>query len=315
MSTLQDKSTFAPRAAHEGWRHARLDMERREVKCTPLGPRQRHWKGFKTLVALFGIGLRLLGLYERGMRNAKDIRLTELEFWFDDLPPAFDGFKLVQLSDLHADYVPDTLRAALALCAGVEADVCVLTGDFRRRVRGSFASILPAMEELASAISARHGIFAVLGNHDTADMVEAFEALGVRVLVNETHTIEKPGAKLHLTGTDDVHYYYTDAARQALAAAPEGFKIALIHSAELADAAAEAGCRLYLAGHTHGGQVCLPGGRPIITHMTRFRRYAQGLWRHGEMIGYTSTGVGVSGLPVRFNNRGEVAVITLRARQ
>ena len=106
---------------------------------------------------------------------------------------------------------------------------------------------------------------------------------------------------------------YTDAARQALAGAPEGFKIALIHSPELADAAAENGYQLYLAGHTHGGQVCLPGGWPIITHMNRYRRYARGLWRHGDMRGYTSTGVGVSGLPVRFNTRGEVALITLRS--
>ena len=94
---------------------------------------------------------------------------------------------------------------------------------------------------------------------------------------------------------------------------PEGFKIALIHSPEFVDAAAENGFQLYLAGHTHGGQVCLPGGWPIITHMTRYRRYARGLWRHGEMVGYTSTGVGVSGLPVRFNTRGEVALITLHS--
>ena len=62
-----------------------------------------------------------------------------------------------------------------------------------------------------------------------------------------------------------------------------------------------------------GGQVCLPGGWPIITHMNRYRRYARGLWRHGNMRGYTSAGVGVSGLPVRFNTRGEVVLITLRS--
>ena len=105
---------------------------------------------------------------------------------------------------------------------------------------------------------------------------------------------------------------YTDAARAALETAPDGFKIALIHAAELADIAANAGFSLYLAGHTHGGQVCLPGGRPIITHLGRHRRYASGLWRHGSMTGYTTTGIGVSGLPVRFNSRGEVVLITLR---
>ena len=76
--------------------------------------------------------------------------------------------------------------------------------------------------------------------------------------------------------------------------------------------AADHGFHLYLTGHTHGGQICLPGGRPILTHLTQHRRYARGQWRHGAMQGYTSTGIGVSALPVRYNNRGEVALITLR---
>lgn len=315
MSTLQDKTTVVSQSARKEWRKARLEMERGEVKDTPFGRRHRHWRAFKTLLEMFGFGLRLLGLYERGVRNASNIRLNRLELWFETLPDEFDGFTLLQLSDLHVDYLPETLQAALDLSVGVEADLCVLTGDFRRRVTGSFDDILPPMERLRSQISTRYGTFAVLGNHDSADMVEPFEALGIRVLVNESHTIERSGATLHLTGTDDVHYYYTDAARRALALTPEGFKIALIHSAELADVAAETGFQLYLAGHTHGGQVCLPGGWPIITHMTRYRRYARGNWRHGNMVGYTSTGVGVSGLPVRFNTRGEVALITLRSRK
>lgn len=312
MSTLQHRTTLVCETARLKWRKARLEMERAEVRSTPLGRRHRHWGVFKTLVGLFGVGLQILGLYERGIRNATDLRFNHLEIWFETLPEEFDGFRLLQLSDLHADFLPQTLQAALDLIVDVEADVCLLTGDFRRRVTGGFEDILPAMESLASQVSAPHGTFAVLGNHDSADMVEPFEALGIRVLINETCSIERGGALLHLTGTDDVHYYYTEAARQALAATPEGFKIALIHSAEFADAAAQNGFQLYLAGHTHGGQVCLPGGRPIITHMTRFRRYGRGLWRHGDMRGYTSTGVGVSGLPVRFNSRGEVALITLR---
>jgi predicted MPP superfamily phosphohydrolase len=313
MSTLLDKTAFVPYTARQKWRQTRLEMERAEVKETPIGRQKRHWGAFKALIELFGFGLRLLGLYERGVSNAIDIRLNRMDLWFENLPKEFDGFMLLQLTDLHVDFLPETLQAALELTVDVEADICVLTGDFRRRVKGSFNEILPAMERLTSRIPTLHGTYAVLGNHDCADMVEPFEALGIRVLINETHTILRDGAELHLTGTDDVHYYYTDAARDALAAAPEGFKIALIHSAELADSAAENGFHLYLAGHTHGGQVCLPGGWPIITHMNRYRRYARGLWRHGDMRGYTSTGVGVSGLPVRFNTRGEVVLITLRS--
>ncbi len=280
------------------------------------GPGGRHgryrWQLLKRLLALFGLGLRLLGLFERGRRNAIDIRLRRLELRFPGLPPAFDGFRLLQLTDLHVDALPEAMEAARRIAAEQEADLCVLTGDYRFRVSGPHAQILPGLRALRDSLRTAEGVVAVLGNHDSAAMVEDFEALGIRVLVNETMSLARAGETIHLTGTDDVHYYFTAAACEALAAAPPGFKIALIHSAELADVAAEQGFALYLAGHTHAGQVCLPGGRPILTHMSRFRRYAAGLWRHGAMQGYTSSGVGVSALPVRFNCPGEVVLITLR---
>jgi predicted MPP superfamily phosphohydrolase len=80
----------------------------------------------------------------------------------------------------------------------------------------------------------------------------------------------------------------------------------------MADYAARAGYALYLCGHTHGGQVCLPGGKPVVTHLARCRRAARGLWQWGGMTGYTTTGLGVSGPPLRFNCPGEAALITLR---
>ena len=109
MSTLQDKTTVVAQSAKQEWRKARLGMEQGEVKETPLGRRHRHWRAFKTLLEMFGLGLRLLGLYERGVRNASDIRLNRLDLWFETLPQEFDGFRLLQLSDLHLDYLPETL--------------------------------------------------------------------------------------------------------------------------------------------------------------------------------------------------------------
>ncbi len=302
-----------PDPAREAWRRQRLRMEAAREKRTPRGvKKRRHWVAFTQMLALFGLGLRLCGLYERGLRNALDIRLRRLELEFESLPAEFDGFRILQLSDLHVDFLEAPLETALDLVSGEPLDLCVLTGDYRKHVSGPFEHILPSFERLLARVSAREGTCAILGNHDGADMVAALEALGIDVVINQTRTIQRGGAQIHVTGTDDVHYYYTDAARAALEAAPQGFKIALIHSAELAEVAAEAGFSLYLAGHSHGGQVCLPGGIPIITHMRRHRRYASGLWRHGPMIGYTSTGLGVSGLPVRFNSRGEAVLITLR---
>lgn len=299
--------------SRETWRRDRLDMEARQVKSTPDGTKsRRHWGAFKVLIKVFGGGLKLAGLYRRGLENALAIRETEITLSFPDLPAAFDGFEILQMTDLHVDALPGAFQAALDLAAARPADLCVLTGDYRFRVSGPFEQILPAFDALVRRVEARHGVLAILGNHDGADMVEPLESLGIRVLINETATIRRGGSALHLTGTDDVHYYYTDNSRQALAGSPDGFKLALIHSAELADAAADNGYQLYLAGHTHGGQICLPGGRPILTHLSRFSGYASGLWRHGDMMGYTSTGVGISGLPVRFNTRGEIVRIVLR---
>ena len=288
-------------------------MEAAEEKHTPRAVKERrHWAAFKWMLALVGVGLRLSGLYQRGVRNALDIKLKRIELKFENLPFEFDGYRILQLSDPHVDFLAETWNTALELISDEQVDLCVLTGDYRRRISGPFEHILPSFEKLMARSRARNGVYAILGNHDCADMVEAFENLGIDVLVNETRTLRKGAARIHVTGTDDVHYYYTDAARAALEAAPVGFKIALIHSAELAGVAADAGFSLYLAGHTHGGQVCLPGGKPIITHLSCHRRYVSGLWRHRSMIGYTTTGIGVSVLPVRFNTRGEVVLITLR---
>jgi hypothetical protein len=172
-------------------------------------------------------------------------------------------------------------------------------------------STLPLAEVLAGP-KVRDRIVAVLGNHDPASMAEALEHFGITTLVNESLTIERAGERLVVTGLDDVHRFYTPAAKEALIEAPQGFRIALVHSPEVADHAAAAGFSLYLSGHTHGGQICLPGGRSIFTRLRRCRFGAQGEWRAGAMIGYTSNGLGVGEVPLRFNCRGEIAVITLR---
>jgi predicted MPP superfamily phosphohydrolase len=154
---------------------------------------------------------------------------------------------------------------------------------------------------------------AVLGNHDPAEMVEALQPLGFETLVNRTLTLRRGDAAVHVTGLDDIHSFYTPAARRALDAPHEGFRIALIHSPEMADHAAAAGYGLYLSGHTHGGQICLPGGRVVFSQLVRCQHAASGLWRDGDMVGYTSPGLGVSPPMVRFNTRGGAAVITLRS--
>ena len=258
--------------------------------------------------------LKVVGLYERGIRNALDLQLNHLELSFNDLPPAFDGFSILQISDPHFGALAGITERMLKLVSGLRPDLVVLTGDYRSADRKSYKYVLPPLQKLTTALPAQYGVWAILGNNDCADMVEPMEGIGIKMLINETGAIERGGDSLYITGVDDVHAFHTEAAPEAMKNAPQGFKIALVHSAELADTAAACGYHLYLTGHTHGGQIALPGGRPLISNLKRFSRYVSGLWHHGDMVGYTSSCVGISVVPLRFNTRGEVTLITLRCR-
>lgn len=301
LDRLETKRTLRVSAERALWANRRAEMEARHEKHTPGGHHERrHWRLFNEAMAVFGWMLRLAGLYRLGVRNALDLRLAELEIAFADLPAAFDGYRILYLTDLHLDGMPELTDRAVALVRGLAVD-------------GPYEQILPGLARIDGAIMAKDGSYAVLGNHDGYEMAEAIERIGISVLVNETATIARGTAQIHVTGTDDVHYYYTDAARTALAGAPTGFGIALVHSPELAREVAAFGHALYLAGHPHCEQVSLPGGRPILTHSSTGQKHAAGLWREGRMIGYTSPGLGVSGQKVRFNTRGEVTLVTLRS--
>ncbi|MGH6933586.1 MAG: metallophosphoesterase [Dongiaceae bacterium] len=309
-----NRTTAADRPAKTRveWAARRAAMEARDEKLTPAGARRRRWPIFKLVARALKLGLRLSGLYALGRRNAYDIHLNALVLRVPRLPVPFDGFRILQISDPHFDGMPGLDDVAADLIRDLSVDLMAWTGDYRLRVHGGFDHVLPSITKVARAARASEGIVATLGNHDPADMVAPLEAHGIRVLINETMTIRRAGEAIHVTGLDDVHYFYTAQARNALAAAPAGFRIALVHSPEAALLAAEAGFALYLCGHTHGGQICLPGGVAIITN-NQFRwRFVAGVWRCGQMTGYTNRGLGTSGLPVRFFCRGEAALITLR---
>src|SRR5690349_6318101 len=299
-------------AARARWLERRLFLESQDKKHTPFGVTPRHGKQFRRLQRVVRVLLKLAGLYERGKRNALDIQFTEQTFEFPDLPRAFDGYRLLHVTDPHCDTLEGTAKRVAELIERCEADLLVLTGDYKRRVHGSFDQVMPDLARIVAAARTRDGAVALLGNHDPAAMVRSLEALGVRVLVNETLTLQRADEMLHLTGFDDVHYFYTPAAEAAADTAPSGFRVARVHSPELDFCAARAGYRLYICGHTHGGQICLPGGRPVLTANELGHRFVLGRWRHGGMQGFTSRGAGTSGVPIRFFSRGEITLITLR---
>jgi uncharacterized protein len=299
---------------HESaWLEARLAMERNRIRVTPDGPRRD--VPLAAVKLAMRLGLKATGLWRRGLANGLAIQYRVVELSLPRLPREFDGYRVLQISDPHFDAAPALGEAILGAVAGAEVDLCVLTGDYRIRERGPFSetAILEPLAALRRTVRAPDGFLAILGNHDAADMVAPLERLGLRMLINRGHQLQRGGHSLVVTGLDDVHRYYTPAAMAALRALDHRTcGIVLAHSPEVAREAAAAGHALYLCGHCHGGQVCLPGGRPVITHLSRHRDLHTGLWRYGEMWGYTSTGAGLADPPVRFNCRGEVTEFRLR---
>ncbi len=140
-------------------------------------------------------------------------------------------------------------------------------------------------------------------------MVPGLEAMGIRMLLNEAETIERSGSCIHLAGIDDAHFYRMDNIEKAATSIPhEEFSILVTHSPEIYRQAAHADFDVLLSGHTHGGQICLPGGLPITLSAVLPRALGAGPWRHHGMIGYTSVGAGSSVVPVRFNCPPEITL-------
>jgi len=274
--------------------------------------RRRHWTLFQFLIRMFGTLLKTAGMYDNGYRNATEIVVNRVNLYFDNLPDAFHGYTILHLTDLHLDFIPGYENIICRRIDGLTYDACFLTGDYRAKISSGFKGIVEPMKKVVSAVRAKDGIFATLGNHDSYMMADPLENMGIRLLANETAVIGRNGTRIQITGVDDPYYYYTDQALAALEATENGFKIALIHTPALYDAAADNGYRLYLCGHTHGGQICLPGGIPVILHLRHGRRYYRGLWRYRQMTGYTSQGCGTVGIPIRFNTRSEITLVTLK---
>ncbi len=295
------------------WIDQRRVIESSRYWISRAGRRSR-WRKlpFHAVITVVGAALRSTPLYARGRRNALDLQRVEFDLGLATLPAPFDGYRILHVSDPHLDHLPELAIAARALLDDLEVDMLALTGDIHGNPRAPIELSVNLLRKALAGVTVRGPRLAVLGNHDPAEMAEALGEAGFEVLINRSLVLRRAGEAMRVTGLDDVHSFYTEAAPAALRNHDDEFRIALVHSAEVADDADEAGYSLYLCGHTHGGQICMPGGRPLVTHLKRCRHAARGLWRQGRMTGYTSYGLGVSDLPLRFNTRGEIALITLR---
>jgi hypothetical protein len=260
---------------------------------------------------LIRAGLRFSGLRSRGRRNLLDIQVRHNEVRIGRLPFAFDGFTLLHVSDPHLDMDLEFQHHLVARLQGLTFDACVLTGDFRFHGFGPYQGVLDALEALRPHLGEQ--VQAVLGNHDTIRMVPGMEARGFPVLMNEAVLLRRDAATLVLAGIDDAHYFRTHDVRRALAhVPPKSCVVLLSHTPEPYRLVEHAGVQLMLSGHTHGGQVCLPGGIPVMTETPTPRAYVRGPWQYRALAGYTSVGCGASVVDVRFNCLPEITLHRLR---
>jgi predicted MPP superfamily phosphohydrolase len=228
------------------------------------------------------------------------------------LPPAFDGFRIVQLSDIH--HSPFTSKAqierAVATANSLQPDIIALTGDYISKERRYAAPCA----ELLGKLRARHGIFAVLGNHDhwtdAALITDLFRAEGMTVLVNQGMRFEMKGDAIWLSGVDDTMVGLEDLPLALAGSREDELKLLLAHNPIILRRAARAGVDLILSGHTHGGQVSLRSERSASVRARR--RTLKGLAREGETQIYVTRGLGTVVLPVRFGCPPEVSLLELR---
>ncbi len=255
--------------------------------------------------------LKISGCWRRTVRNYFDIRVVHNEVVLDRLPQAFDGFRLLHLSDLHADMHPDFPVAVRRAIASVEYDLVAVTGDFRTCTFGDHTGATEASIEILKDLPAP--CFATLGNHDFLIKVPILEAAGIRFLINEKTTLQRGDSVLHIVGVDDPNFYKTHNIERALSGAgADECKVLLSHSPQTFREAAAFGVDFQISGHTHGGQICLPWGRVVMHDHSSPRHLLSGAWRNGRLQGYTSRGTGASGLPARLNCPAEVTLHTLR---
>jgi predicted MPP superfamily phosphohydrolase len=236
-------------------------------------------------------------------------------------PARLDGFTIVVLSDFHYDphFSIHPLHASIGMVNALRPDLIVLTGDFVTAPLGGgddekAASTAEPCARLLRQMHARHGSWAVLGNHDYATdrerVASALQAEGIHCLANQSIAVERDGARFWLAGVDDVLSEAADLPKALHSIPGDEATVLLVHEPDYADAVAKFPVDLQLSGHSHGGQIRLPWLGPLYLPELA-RKYVWGLYQLGGLALYTNPGLGTMGLPVRWNCPPEITLLTL----
>jgi len=293
-----------------GRRHARLRFgveNEHEAQVFDQGIDYFHIGNLRLSPLMIRTCLKLTGLYGRGCRNAAQIEVRHNHIRLPKIPKAFDGFVILHLSDLHVDMNQGAMEHLRGILQEIKYDLCVFTGDYRGKSFGPYEEALLGMARVCAEL--RKPLYGVLGDHDTIRMTPGLEEIGIRMLLNESITIERDNQHIYLAGIDDAHFYGADNIEKAASEIPrDEFSILLSHTPEIYRQAAYAGFNLLLSGHTHGGQICLPGRIPLTLDSVLPRHMGSGAWKYNDMIGYTSVGAGSSVVSARFNCPPEITL-------
>lgn len=249
------------------------------------------------------------------------IQASLLQLEFPRLPAEFDGYRIIQISDIHADkwMTDERLSEVVRLVNDRRPDLVAITGDFVTAEDFTEVSVdrmAPMLAETLGKLKPRDLAVAVLGNHDHWTDPELVRRMtrnsGIKELGNAVHTIKRGESRLHIAGVDDVmeDQDRLDLVLERLPAS--GISILLAHEPDFADTSAATGrFDLQLSGHSHGGQVWLPLlGAPVLPPLGE--KYPAGLYEVGGMALYTNRGLGMIPPRMRFNCRPEITVLTLR---
>jgi len=271
-----------------------------------------------------GMALASTSLSAYGMLlGAEQLQIEHLRCIHPDLPPGFEGLKVLQISDLHVgSFMSERrLKSYLSLVEPLSPDLIVITGDIFNHDLEQLSSTAEALGRLKAPL----GIYACLGNHDywvdLGEMIPALEAVGVRVLRGEAISFEglrEGGERFALLGVDDLmgslERSYEPLLESCLAQLPESvsFRLLLSHRPRIFPLAAAHGIQLTLAGHTHGGQLVLPLGEGRSLGAARLMTpYDRGPFERDGSLLYVNRGLGIAALPIRLNCPREISLFSL----
>lgn len=273
--------------------------------------------------AAAAIGLAAFSLDGFGESNYPNV--VKIDIPLTRLPGAFDGFTIAQLSDFHYEehFSAVPIRKAVETVNSLKPDLIALTGDFVTvplfENAVSLKEALGTAEPCAQALSPLHaplGKFAILGNHDgeagATRVAGALKSHGIPVLRNQSVAIERGQHRMWLAGIDDALRGYPDLGAAIEKIPANETTVLLAHEPDFADESSLRPIDLQLSGHSHGGQVWIPGiGAPWLPPLSR--KYPRGFYRIGNLALYTNIGIGTIRAPIRINCPPEITLITLRA--